>query len=120
MKRFLTFEEQNFNKAALEFYKKFGPEQTLTANYSGSYPNEPEKAIRYGSKEMVDDIIGVFEDAPRGPEQPVSSDQPEEDYYAMLEAYMGEQYDDIFDTLALISALSRFIRKLSKQLRSRI
>ncbi len=124
MERLLTFEEQNYLKAALEFYRKFGPGETLVADYSGSYPNNPEKAIVYGRKSWVPEIISVFDNGPEYDEDiqgPIlGRHKPAADYYVMLKAYLDEQHGDMWDTLALIQALNRYTSELAFELRENL
>ena len=125
MKRYLTHQEQTFATAALEFYQKFGPTQTLVADHSGSYPDDPEQSIVFADRSLSAVIIEVINNYPGYDEEEngpllYPRFKPAADYYAMLKAYFDDQYDDVFDMLALIQALNRFTFELAFQTRERV
>ena len=108
LKRHLTFEEQNAISAALDFYIKNGPQSTITANYSSSYPNEPERAIVRWDRSMFEILKESWEE------------DFEVTYEQMIEELLLTQMDDIYDHLNMIKALSEALNTLIKNTKPQI
>jgi len=100
MKRFLTFEETNAIKAGLELLiKKIGEDKIEVANYSGSWPNDPEKAKRYMTRGDLQKLIDFF-------------DECFEDYDELLKNFVLSQPDDFWDHLEMVKVLMRGLDKI--------
>lgn len=127
MKRFLTLEEEKFLITALEYYQEHGPKHTVVkkvnreifeSEVSAKLMEYGVELITFGDKDVyVPQIIEVIEESPRGGKAKRPELQPEEDYYAMAKAYFGDQYDDEYDVLALVSALTRFTQEITRDIR---
>jgi len=120
MKRFLTLPEQNYTKIALEFYGEHGPIETVVGSHAGSYPNNPAKSVLMADRKTGQEIIQVITGDPGdhvewGDVDP--SEHPYLSYKAMIEAYLGEQFDDLYDRLALMKALGEFLSGLADDTR---
>lgn len=103
MKRPLNYEETSYVVEALRFYQEFGPSETLVANYSGSYPNNPDKAAIFMGKEAIPELISVLEGHNTDDEGNV-----EEQYIQYLEAFINPHRGDYEDALSLIKALNTY------------
>ncbi len=136
MKRLLTYEEINFVTEALKYYAEQGPERThvkkvvvrsttmeeLEKNYQDfPYKVFLEEGKTEGEnpwdctdisfhKEASLDLMKIFNGDPGGEE-----DSVKDQYYAMIKAYMGTQYGDVYDVNNLLSAIETFTQDLEEE-----
>jgi hypothetical protein len=116
MKRFLNLEETNYVVEALNFYKNYGPNETVVANYNGSYPNDPSKAIRRMDVTCIPLLIDILRGSTDDGE---SNDTPVvEGYYKHVKEFAIEgQWEGIDDATSLAQALLKHTSELMEWVR---
>jgi len=133
MKRLLTLKEVNYLKAALAFYEKFGPEETVVRTLAPSaFRKETRDTLKKLDAEIVQtldksvipEIISVIDSASSmspsqedledmSPSQEDLEDMdPPQRYYHLVRSYLGDRVDDAEDELALAIALNRYSSEL--------
>lgn len=94
MNRHLRHEEENFIKSAIQFFMENGPELIQVADYSSSYPNNPEKAkVIWDVQESGNKLIETL-------------NEHAGDYREMLENFILYHVDDLWDHLNMVSELT--------------
>lgn len=105
MKRLLEYKERSFILEALNFYEKYGPSETVVANYHSSYPDNPEKAIVKWDKTAIPAIKELF-DINQGPST----------YEDMIRVYLLTEMVDLDDVLHMIRALQKIQVELTEKI----